>query len=261
MRPCRGIAVTAAAEFVDVIKDYSMGPLGRRKIRAVAGVSFKIERGEVFGLLGPNRAGKTTLVKILLSLCRFNSGQVNRLGRPVKDRRTLGKIGYVHENHAFPRYLSADSLLNYYGALTLMPPDVIKAQVPKMLEKVGLADRRRDVVASFSKGMIQRLGLAQALINEPDLLVLDEPNEGLDLIGRKMVSDVIKEQREHGKSVILVSHVLHEVEQLCDRIAVLQEGKVAYLGSVSELTGRGGPDGKSRSLEAALQSIYQRANK
>ena len=249
------------AEFVNVVKDYSMGLLGRRKIRAVAGVSFRVEPGEVFGLLGPNRAGKTTLVKILLSLCRVTSGQVNRLGQPLKDRRTLAKIGYVHENHAFPRYLSAESLLNYYGALTLMPPDLVKKQVPRMLERVGLADRRRDVVASFSKGMIQRLGLAQALMNEPELLVLDEPNEGLDLIGRKMVADVIKEQRDKGRSVILVSHVLQEVEQLCDRIAVLQEGKIAYLGSVAELTGKGSPDGNSRSLEAALQGIYQRANK
>ena len=120
-----------------------------------------------------------------------------------------------------------------------------------LLEQVGLADRAKDVVASFSKGMIQRLGLAQALLNEPDLLVLDEPNEGLDLIGRRIVADTIKAQREQGRSVILVSHVLHEVEQLCDRIAVLQEGKVAFLGPVSELTGRGSPDGKVRSLEQA----------
>src|SRR5262245_57867984 len=123
--PNAEIAMTAVAEFVDVVKDYSLGLMRRRKIRAVAGVSFAIERGEIFGLLGPNRAGKTTLVKILLSLCRFNTGQVNRLGQPVKDRATLGRIGYVHENHAFPRYLSAESLLAYYGPLTLMPYDVV----------------------------------------------------------------------------------------------------------------------------------------
>ncbi len=248
-------------EFVDVVKDYTLGLVRRRKIRAVANVSFRVEAGEVFGLLGPNRAGKTTLVKILLSLCRFNSGQVNRLGKPVRDRATLGRIGYVHENHAFPRYLSAESLLAYYGALTLMPYDVVKSRVPKLLEQVGLADRAKDVVATFSKGMIQRLGLAQALLNEPDLLVLDEPNEGLDLVGRGIVAETIKAQKRSGKSVILVSHVLHEVEQLCDRIAVLQEGKLAYLGSVNELTGRGAADGKMRSLEAALQGIYQRAGK
>lgn len=251
--------MTAVAEFVDVVKDYSLGLVRRRKIRAVSGVSFQVERGEIFGLLGPNRAGKTTLVKILLSLCRYNAGQVNRLGSPVKDRATLGRIGYVHENHAFPRYLSAQSLLAYYGALTLMPYDTVKARVPKLLEQVGLADRAKDVVASFSKGMIQRLGLAQALLNEPDLLVLDEPNEGLDLVGRRIVADTIKAQKQAGKSVILVSHVLHEVEQLCDRIAVLQEGKLAYLGTVNELTGRGASNGKTRSLEQALQGIYQRS--
>jgi ABC-2 type transport system ATP-binding protein len=255
------VSAAPVAEFVDVVKDYSLGLLRRRKIRAVAGVSFRVEPGEIFGLLGPNRAGKTTLVKVLLSLCRFNSGRVNRLGKPVKDRATLASIGYVHENHAFPRYLSAESLLAYYGALTLMPYDVVKARVPKLLDQVGLADRARDVVASFSKGMIQRLGLAQALLNEPELLVLDEPNEGLDLVGRHIVADTIKAQKQAGKSVILVSHVLHEVEQLCDRIAVLQEGKLAYLGTVNELTGRGAPDGKMRSLEVALQGIYQRAAK
>jgi len=253
------VSAAPVAEFVDVVKDYSLGLLRRRRIHAVAGVSFRVEPGEIFGLLGPNRAGKTTLVKVLLSLCRFNSGQVNRLGKPVKDRATLARIGYVHENHAFPRYLSAESLLAYYGALTLMPYDVVKARVPKLLDQVGLADRARDVVASFSKGMIQRLGLAQALLNEPELLVLDEPNEGLDLVGRRIVADTIKAQKQAGKSVILVSHVLHEVEQLCDRIAVLQEGKLAYLGTVNELTGRGAQDGKMRSLEAALQGIYQRA--
>jgi ABC-2 type transport system ATP-binding protein len=250
----------AVAEFDSVVKDYAMGLWGRRKLRAVAGVSFDIHRGEVFGLLGPNRAGKTTLVKILLSLCRFGSGNVQRLGKPVRDRSTLARIGYVHENHAFPRYLSAQSLLKYYGALTLIPADDINRRVPKLLEQVGLADRSRDVVASFSKGMIQRLGLAQALLNEPDLLVLDEPNEGLDLIGRRIVGDVIREQKRQGKTVILVSHVLPEVEQLCDRVAVLQEGKLAHIGTVNELTGRGNSDGKVRSLEQALHGIYQRAN-
>jgi ABC-2 type transport system ATP-binding protein len=253
------VSSAAVAEFVDVAKDYSLGLLRRRTIHAVAGVSCRVERGEVFGLLGPNRSGKTTLVKILLSLCRPSSGHVERLGKPLKDRATLGRIGYVHENHAFPRYLSAESLLAYYGALTLMPYEVVKSRVPKLLEQVGLADRARDVVASFSKGMIQRLGLAQALLNEPDLLVLDEPNEGLDLVGRRVVADAIRVQRQQGKSVILVSHVLHEVEQLCDRVGVLREGKLAYLGPVNELTGRGAADGKVRSLEQALQGIYQRA--
>lgn len=248
-----------AAEFINVAKDYRLGLIHRRTLRAVAGVSFRVERGEVFGLLGPNRAGKTTLVKLLLSLCRPSAGDVHRLGQPVRDRSTLGRVGYVHENHAFPRYLSAESLLAYYGALTLIPYEVVRERVPKLLERVGLADRAGDVVASFSKGMIQRLGLAQALLNEPDLLVLDEPNEGLDLVGRRVVADIIREQREKGRSVILVSHVLHEVEQLCDRVAVLQAGKLAYLGTVNELTRRGSPEGKVQSLETALLAIYQRA--
>jgi ABC-2 type transport system ATP-binding protein len=147
---------------------------------------LRIESGEVFGLLGPNRAGKTTLVKMLLSLCRPTAGEVFRLGRPLSDRSTLGQVGYVHENHAFPRYLSAADLLEYYGALTLMPSDLVRERVPRLLERVGLADRSREPIARFSKGMLQRLGIAQALLNAPRLLVLDEPTEGLDLNGRRL---------------------------------------------------------------------------
>jgi ABC-2 type transport system ATP-binding protein len=209
-------------------------------------------------LVGPNRAGKTTLVKVLLSLARLTSGQAMRFGKSVRDRSTLAKVGYVHENHAFPRYLSATALLEYYGALNLMRFEEIKQRVPKLLDKVGLADRQRDIVSSFSKGMIQRLGLAQALLNDPDLLVMDEPNEGLDQLARGMVADVIREQRAKGKTVILVSHVATEVEQLCDRIAILKDGKLAHLGSVAELTHRGAKDGKTRPLSHALQEIYEK---
>src|SRR5205085_7976318 len=122
----------------------------------------------IFGLLGPNRAGKTTLVKLLLSLAQATSGAILRLGEPVRDRRTLARVGYVHENHAFPRYLSAAGLLEFYGALTLLPGHTVMQRVPKLLERVGLADRSKDAVGTFSNGMIQRLGLAQALLNEPD---------------------------------------------------------------------------------------------
>ncbi|MFL5341750.1 MAG: ABC transporter ATP-binding protein [Gemmataceae bacterium] len=255
------MSATPVAEFIDVVKDFRLGLLRRRTVRAVAGVTFRVNPGEIFGLLGPNRAGKTTLVKLLLSLSHPTAGSVVRLGQPVKDRSTLGRIGYVHENHAFPRYLSAAGLLEYYGSLSLIPYEMIKQRVPKLLEKVGLADRQRDTISTFSKGMIQRLGLAQALLNEPDLLVLDEPNEGLDLVGRKIVFDTIAEQKQKGRTVILVSHVLHEVEQYCDRVAVLQEGKLVHLGTVTELTHRGTKDGKAQSLEQALQGIYQKAPK
>ncbi len=153
--------MAAVVEFQDIVKDYPVDWLGRRQLRAVGGVSFQVEAGEVFGLLGPNRAGKTTLVKILLSLCQPTSGQARRLGRPVADRSTLARVGYVHENQAFPRYLTAAGLLNYYGALSLTRPEEIQKRVPLLLEQVGLADRSREPIARFSKGMIQRLSLAR----------------------------------------------------------------------------------------------------
>src|SRR4051812_5090807 len=226
----------AAAEFVRVTKDYPLGLLGLQKRRAVADVSLTIAAGQVFGLVGPNRAGKTTLVKILLSLCRATSGTVKRLGEPVARRQTLARVGYVHENHAFPRYLTPAALLEYYGALTLVPYEVVKKRVPGLLERVGLADRAGDPIRTFSKGMTQRLGIAQALINDPELLALDEPNEGLDLAGPQLVAGLIREQRQKGGTVLLVSHVLPEVEQLCDRVAVIVGSRLTYEGTVADLT-------------------------
>ena len=242
------------AEFNDVVKEYSRGWLGRDRLRAVDGVSFQIEPGEVVGLLGPNRAGKTTLVKLLLSLCQPTRGRIARFGEASERRQTLARIGYVHENQAFPRYLTPRALLEYYGALALLPEPIVKERVPILLERVGLADRSNEAIATFSKGMIQRLGLAQALLNEPDLLVLDEPSEGLDLLGRQLVRAVLLDQKARGKSALFVSHVLSEVEMLCDRVLVIVAGKLVYLGPLAELCR--GVDGSLRSLESALQAFY-----
>jgi ABC-2 type transport system ATP-binding protein len=247
----------AAAEFVHVSKTYTDRLFRRRSVQAVRDVSFRIEAGEVFGLIGPNRAGKTTLVKILLSLCRPNAGQATRLGQPVSDRATLAKIGYVHENHAFPRYLSAAELLEYYGALSLLPHELLIERIPKLLERFGLADRSKEPISRFSKGMLQRLGMAQALINEPKLLVLDEPTEGLDLAGRQLMRDVVREIRAQGGTVLLVTHVLSEVEQLCDRLAVLVNGELVHLGSVADLLHDPNAE-KPRSLERVLKELYAR---
>jgi ABC-2 type transport system ATP-binding protein len=243
----------AAVEFLDVSRDYITRYWPRRQLRAVDHVSFEITTGEVFGLLGPNRAGKTTLVKMLLSLCQPTSGRIARLGEPVGDRRTLGRVGYMHENHAFPRYLNARELLWCYGAMTLIPYEQLGPRVEELLTQVGLADRADDPIWRYSKGMVQRLGLAQALLNDPDLLVLDEPTEGLDLAGRRLLRQVVDRQRQQGKTVLLVSHVLPEVEQLCDRIAVIRRGGLAFLGKVSELTHA---NGQARSLEQALAELY-----
>jgi ABC-2 type transport system ATP-binding protein len=246
--------VTAVAEFEDVRKSYPDDPFGRRKVEAVRGVSLRVGPGEVLGLLGPNRAGKTTLVKMLLGLCRPTAGVIRRLGRPASDRSTLARVGYMHENHAFPRYLTATELLRFYGALSVVPYEELDARVRELLERVGLADRGREPIARFSKGMVQRLGLAQALVNRPDLLVLDEPTEGLDLEGRQLLRAVIGELRGQGRTVILVSHVLPEVEQLCDRVAVLVGGQLAHVGPTKDLAARG-PGG---SLEPVLGDLYRK---
>jgi len=238
-------------EFVEVVKDYPTNWLRWGMLRAVDHVSLTIAPGEVFGLLGPNRAGKTTLVKILLSLTQPTSGTVKRFDQPTTNRETLKRIGYVHENQAFPRYLTATELLRYYGALSQLSTAKIEVMVPILLEKVGLADRAREPISRFSKGMVQRLGLAQALLNDPDLLVLDEPAEGLDLDGRRMVAALIAQRREAGKTVLLVTHLLAEAERVCDRVAVILGGKIVRQGTVAELTNRG-----ATSLEETLSPIY-----
>lgn len=221
-------------EFRDVGKVYRMG-WRRRGVRALDRVNWSIHAGEVVGLLGPNRAGKTTLLKVLLSLCRPTEGRVLRLGRPGTDRRTLARVGFVHENQALPRYLSPQALLEYYGALTLVPYEDVKRRVPRLLERVGLSDRAREPIAGFSRGMTQRLALAQALINDPELLVLDEPAQGLDVEGRRILHELIHDLRRRGRTVLLVSHILDEVESLCDRIGMLVAGRLVYAGSLTTL--------------------------
>ncbi|HEY7309610.1 MAG TPA: ABC transporter ATP-binding protein [Gemmataceae bacterium] len=252
------VPAAAVAEFRRVSKTYRSAILRRPRVQAVRDVSLRIDTGEILGLLGPNRAGKTTLVKLLLSLCQPTSGEVLRLGRPLSDRSTLGQIGYVHENHSFPRYLSAAALLEYYGALTLLPYERVHERIPQLLERVGLADRSREPIARFSKGMLQRLGLAQALLNEPRLLVLDEPTEGLDLNGRRLLREVVREVRARGGSVLLVSHVLSEIEHLCDRVAVLVGGRFVYTGPLAELTHD--RSGSPRSLEKSVKDLYAKTN-
>jgi ABC-2 type transport system ATP-binding protein len=243
---------TPVAAFSRVVKRYPGAWPARRPTWALDDVSFDVRSGEIFGLLGPNRAGKTTLVKLLLSLCHATSGKVERLGRPVEDRATLGAVGYVHESQAFPRYLSAAGLLEFYAALNRETGARVRRRLAELLERFGLADRSREPIASFSKGMLQRLALAQALVNEPRLLVLDEPSEGMDLLARALLHDTLAEQRRLGRAVILVSHSLSDAQRLCDRVAVVRAGRLAYLGTLEalEVSGQGG------SLEAALKTLY-----
>jgi ABC-2 type transport system ATP-binding protein len=245
----------AVAEFDDIGKFYPTGLLGQSRRLAVEHVTLRINPGEVFALLGPNRAGKTTLVKLLLSLCRPTTGRGLRFQRPFTDRQTLARVGYVHENPAFPRYLNALALLEFYGALSLLTETVVRSRAAALLDMVGLADRGQEPISRFSKGMIQRLAIAQALLNDPELLVLDEPSEGLDLPGRRLVRDVIAERKKRGFTVLLVSHVLGEVEKVCDRVGVLVAGRLVYSGTVADLA-RDPKTKKACSLEEALDQIY-----
>lgn len=245
-------------EFDDVRKVYGRWP-SRRRIVALDGVSFHVDRGEIFGLLGPNRAGKTTLVKVLLSICRPTSGRILRFGLPLAHRHTLGAIGYMHDSQAFPGHLSAAQVLEFYGALSGVSPRVLHERIPRLLERVGLADRAREAIRRYSKGMVQRLALAQALVNDPELLVLDEPAEGMDLLARRMLGEVLVERRQAGRTAIIVSHGLKEIRSLCTKAAVLRQGKLAFLGPLAELERRRSAAGESEPLEASLCQLYEAA--
>jgi ABC-2 type transport system ATP-binding protein len=245
------MAAAAAASFETIGKTYKDSLRPSRSVAALRGVSFQIRTGEVFGLLGPNRAGKTTLIKILLTLCQPTEGKYTRLGQPGSDRSTLARVGYMHENQAFPRYLDATSLLHYYGALSLLREDDLAQRVPALLQRVGLGDRGHEPISRFSKGMVQRLALAQSLINDPELLVLDEPAEGLDLKGRQLIHEVIHEQKAKGCTVLLVSHVVADVEAICDRVAVIVEGKLKQVGPIADF------NDKDTTFEQALQKLYE----
>ncbi|MGA2257432.1 MAG: ABC transporter ATP-binding protein [Thermoguttaceae bacterium] len=239
-------------EFQNVSKTYHLGLLRRRTIHALSDVSFKVRGGCVFGLLGPNRAGKTTLVKTLLSICRPTSGTILRLGRNVAVRSTLARVGYLHESPAFPRYLTARAFLDYYGALSLLSRGELAVTIPRLLDEVGLNDRAGEAIAAYSKGMLQRLALAQALVNDPELLVLDEPTEGMDLSARKLFHEVILRRKAQGKTAILVSHSMADVGRLCDELAVLRGGQLVFHGMLADLTGESNVD----SLQEALEPIY-----
>jgi len=193
---------------------------------AVRELSLSVPRGEVFGFLGPNGAGKTTSMKMLLGLVRPSSGKGQLLGHPLGDPRGRVRVGYLPEHFAFHEWLKASELLRFHARLLGLPSRGLAAQVEERLARVGLADAGRRRVNEYSKGMKQRLGLAQALLGTPDLVFLDEPTSGLDPLGRRLVRDVIGELRARGTTVFLNSHLLSEVEVMCDRVAFVKDGRV-----------------------------------
>ena len=217
-------------DLIDVRKTYG------KAVQALRGVNIQVGRGEIFGLLGPNGAGKTTLVKIMMTVVRPTKALGTILGRPLGHRGKLARIGYLPENHRFPGYLTGMELLDYYAALAFVPRGVRRERAAKLLDKLGLASAGKMRIDKYSKGMAQRLGIAQALMNDPDLVVLDEPTDGLDPVGRRDVRELLTQLRREGKTVFLNSHLLSELEMVCDRVAILVNGLVARQGTLRELT-------------------------
>src|SRR3989449_8561843 len=214
-----------------VFKDF----WGRPKARAVDNVDFEVKRGEVFGLLGPNGSGKSTTVKLLLGLLYPTKGHIEVFGHSPRHVATKTKIGYLPEESYLYRYLNSYETLDFFGNLFSLPPRERQQRAEQLLEMVGLTQTRTRAVGEFSKGMQRRIGLAQALINDPDLVILDEPTAGLDPIGCREVKDLIIALARRGKTVILSSHLLSDVEDVCDRVVIYYGGKIQAAGTLKEL--------------------------
>jgi ABC-2 type transport system ATP-binding protein len=224
-------AVVAVRGLTKVFKDF----WGRPKARAVDNVDFEVRRGEVFGLLGPNGSGKSTTVKMLLGLLYPTKGHIEVFGHSPRHVATKSRIGYLPEESYLYRYLDSDETLNFFGNLFSLPAQDREQRSEQLLEMVGLNKARRRAVGEFSKGMQRRIGLAQALINDPDLIILDEPTAGLDPIGCREVKDLILALARRGKTIILSSHLLADVEDVCDRVVIYYGGRIQAMGTLKEL--------------------------
>ncbi|MBD2410729.1 multidrug ABC transporter ATP-binding protein [Nostoc calcicola FACHB-389] len=220
-------------------KAYRTGFWLNQKVVSLKSCSLKVYQGETFGLLGPNGAGKTTLLKLLLGIIRPTGGQGLLLGKPLGDRNVKQYVGYLPENPYLYDYLTGWEFLQLAAGLFQIPENVQRRRIPQLLELVGLsqADARKKLLRRYSKGMLQRVGMAQALINEPELVFLDEPMSGLDPLGRYQMREIILTLKAAGKTIFFNSHILSEVEQICDRIAILAQGELICSGSLNELLG------------------------
>ncbi|HZD10331.1 MAG TPA: ABC transporter ATP-binding protein [Candidatus Binatia bacterium] len=206
---------------------------------AVSDLTLCVERGEIFGFLGPNGAGKTTSMKMLLGLTAPTSGEASLLGQPLGERSTRAKIGFLPEHFRFHEWLTAHEFLDLHGRLYSIDLADRRRVIPELLELVGLGDRANTRLSAFSKGMLQRIGLAQALLNDPQLVFLDEPTSGLDPLGRRLVRNIINNLRQKGTAVFLNSHLLSEIELTCDRVAFIRDGKVLRVTSLAQLEEEG----------------------
>ena len=223
--------VVEAQNLTKIYRDF----WGRQKVRALKALDLEIKKGEIFGLLGPNGSGKSTTIKLLLGLLFPTSGRALVFGKDASEVSKNEKIGYLPEESYLYKFLTAEETLDFYGRLFDMPADVRKERVNSLIEKVGLTWAKRRQLKEYSKGMTRRIGLAQALINDPDLILLDEPTSGLDPLGTREMKDMILELRDQGKTVVMCSHLLADVQDVCDRIAILYQGELKELGRVDSL--------------------------
>ncbi len=225
----------SAIEIIELTKDFTLGFWRKRPKRVLHGISLSINPGEVFGLLGPNGAGKSTTLKILLRLIFPTSGKALIFNRPLDDISTHARIGFLPENPYFYDHLTATEFLEYAGVLFGLSESDQRHRADDLLRRVGLTESRDVPLRKFSKGMVQRLGIAQALINNPDLVILDEPMSGLDPLGRREVRDLILSLREEGKTVLFSTHILSDAESICDRVAILDRGRLQGCGHLQEI--------------------------
>jgi ABC-2 type transport system ATP-binding protein len=221
-----------------------------KRVKAVEDLSLQVRRGEIFGLLGPNGAGKTTTIKMLLSFVRPSRGRAYIAGHPAGSLAARRAVGYLPENPALYEFLTGEEYLRFAGRLAGLSRQDARAQASALVEKVGLAGRADRAIRKFSKGMVQRLAIAQALIGDPPIVVLDEPMSGLDPIGRKDVRDLILQLREEGRTVLFSTHILSDVEAICDRVGILVEGTLTDCGALADLVAPG-----ARAVELVLENV------
>jgi ABC-2 type transport system ATP-binding protein len=247
---------------VEVVKDFRPG-LGLRRKRVLHGISFAVREGEIFGFVGPNGAGKTTTLKILMGLIRPSSGRAEILGCDVRETAFRRHVGFLPENPYFYEYLTGREILGFYARLSGVRRERRAERVEALLEQVGLAFAADSRLGTYSKGMLQRVGIAQALVHDPSVVFLDEPMSGLDPIGRKEIRDLVLRLRGEGKTVFMNTHILSDVELVCDRVAIIARGRIVHEGAIDEFLGGGEREadvvfgGLSAALAASLEERFQ----
>ena len=247
-----------AVDVRNLSKRYHDGMFRGRRIDALLGVSLSVQRGEIFGLLGPNGAGKTTLIKVLLGIARGSRGSASLLGFPAGSRLGRKEVGYLPENHRIPRHHTGNSALAFFGSLSGLSGAEIRRRRGDLLAAVGLSEWGRTPIRKYSKGMLQRLGLAQAMLHDPHLLILDEPTDGVDPVGRSEMRAILQRLKAAGKTIFINSHLLQEVELVCDRVAILDRGELLHQGPIAELT-RYRSDGEVRMVVAGPAATVRAA--